>query len=206
MSADWFRNTTWNDSIERNFNEKLLRARRKQQYLRIQASTLARLHPEVALKLLDQYFSFKDEFDHAQAHVDRAKALLALGRISEALASYEAALAREVEFPNLQTQAFLDLPYLIATLDIREKFEYAMQLLERHKGRLTFPVDYFRWHAARALISAAEQDAVAAKAYAGHALEAAALGHSGFRNHPAIGLVTVQYDEVVKKLKACKVA
>ena len=71
------------------FDEKLRRARRKEQYLRIQACTLARSHPEVALKLLDRYFELQDDFDHAQAHVDRATALLALGRVGEALAAYE---------------------------------------------------------------------------------------------------------------------
>ena len=89
MSADWFRNTTWDGIIERAFDEKLRRARRKEQYLRIQACTLARSHPEVALKLLDRYFELQDDFDHAQAHVDRATALLALGRVGEALAAYE---------------------------------------------------------------------------------------------------------------------
>jgi hypothetical protein len=132
--------------------------------------------------------------------------LLALGRISEAIWSYEAALAREVEFPNLQTQAYLDLPYLIATRGIREKYEDAMQLLERHKARLMFPVDYFRWHTAWALITAAGHDVGAAKAHARHALDAAAREQSGFRYHPAIGLVTEQYDHMLRKLEAYCVA
>jgi hypothetical protein len=201
MSTDWFRNTTWNEAIQRGFNEKLHRARRKEQYLRIQACTLARSHPEVALKLLDQYFLLKDDFDHAQAHVDRATALLVLGRINEAIASYDAALAREVEFPNLQTQAYLDLPYLIATRGIRERYAYAMQLLEKHKARLMFPIDHFRWHAACALIAIGSHDPVAAKEHARRALDAAAHDHSGFRYHPAIGLVTDQYDGLVEELK-----
>ena len=74
MTTDWFRNTTWNKSVERAFDEKLRRAKRKEQYLRIQACTLARSYPEVALKLLDRYFELPDDFDHAQAHVDRATA------------------------------------------------------------------------------------------------------------------------------------
>jgi tetratricopeptide (TPR) repeat protein len=201
MSTDWFRNTTWNETVERNFNEKLHRARRKEQYLRIQASTLARSHPEVALKLLEQYFLMSDDFDHAQAHVDRAKALLALGRISESIASYKAALAREVEFPNLQTQAYLDLPYLIATRGIQERYAYAMQLLAEHKARLMFPIDHFRWHSAWALIAAAGQDTLAAKQHAQRALYAASLEHSGFRYHPTIGVVTEQYDDLIQKLE-----
>jgi len=201
MSADWFRNTIWNEAIEQSFNEKLHRARRKEQYLRIQACTLARSHPDVAIRLLDRYFSLKDDFDHAQAYVDRATALLTLGRTNEAVESYSAALAREVEFPNLLTQAYLDLPYLIATRGIRERYSYAMRILEQHKARLMFPVDHFRWHAACALITAETHDDVTAKAHAQRALEAAALDHSGFRYHPTVGLVTDQYDDLVQKLK-----
>jgi tetratricopeptide (TPR) repeat protein len=201
MTADWFRNTTWNEAVEQSFNEKLHRARRKEQYLRIQACTLARSHPDVALRLLDRYFSLRDNFDHAQAYVDRATALLTLGRINEAVESYSAALVREVEFPNLLTQAYLDLPYLIAARGIREKYSYAMQLLEQHKARLMFPVDHFRWHAACALIAAETHDTVAAKAHAQRALEAAALDHSGFRYHPTVGLVTDEYDGFVQRLK-----
>lgn len=205
MSADWFRNATWNEAVEQAFNEKLHRARRKEQYLRIQACTLARSHPEVALRLLDRYFALKDDFDHAQAYVDQATALLALGRVNEAIESYKAALAREAKFPNLQTLTYLDLPYLIATRGIREKYDDAINLLEKHKARLAsptaFPVDHFRWHAAYALIASEANDAAGAKVHAQSALEAAALDHSGFRYHPTVGLVTKQHDEVIQKLK-----
>jgi tetratricopeptide (TPR) repeat protein len=154
MGDDWFRNTTWNDAVEQAFNEKLSRARRKEQYLRIQACTLARSHPDVALRLLDRYFAMKDNFDHAQAFVDRATAFLTLGRIDEAIDSYNAALAREAEFPNLLTQAYLDLPYLIAVRAVRNQYHHAIQLLEKHTNRLMFPVDHFRWHTALALMAA----------------------------------------------------
>jgi len=206
MTTDWFRNTTWNEAVERAFDEKLRRARRKEQYLRIQACTLARSHPEVALKLLDRYFEMPDDFDHAQAHVDRARALLVLGRVNDAIASYEVALAREAAFPNLQTQAHLDLPYLIATHGIRGQYERALQLLEVHEARLMFPVDRFRWHAARALIAADSPEAGAAGVHAKRALEAATHEHSGFRYHPSVGLVTEQYDGVIRKLEAYSAA
>ena len=202
MSADWFRNTAWDDAIERAFDEKLRRARRKEQCLRIQACMLARSHPEVALKLLDRYFELHDDFDHAQAHVDQATALLTLGRVDEALEAYEAALAREAAFPNLQTQAYLDLPYVIATRSIRARFARALELLRLHESRLIFPVDYFRWHAAYALIGSATGEPETVRGHAGRALEAASRDDSGFRYHPSVGLVTPQYDDVVKKLEA----
>jgi tetratricopeptide (TPR) repeat protein len=200
MSADWFRNTTWDETIERAFDEKLRRARRKEQYLRIQACTLARDCPEVALKLLDRYFELPDDFDHAQGHVDRATALLALGRIDEALLAYEAALARESVFPNLLTQAYIELPYLVATRGISEQYKRALELLNLYQTRLMFPVDHFRWHAAYALITCATGDTETASAHANFALEAASRDHSGFRYHPSVGLVTKNYDDITRKL------
>jgi tetratricopeptide (TPR) repeat protein len=204
--TEWFRNTAWNASIERAFDAKLRRARRKEQYLRIQACTLARSHPEVALKLLDRYFALPNDFDHAQAHVDRATAYLALGRVADALVAYEDALTRESAFPKLQTEAYIAFPYLVATRAVQEQYARALELLLKYKSRLMFPVDHFRWHTARALIAAAAQDAKTAKLHSQEALEAAAREHSGFRYHPSVGLVTKQYDEVAKQLEALRAA
>lgn len=206
MTTDWYRNTTWNESVERAFNEKLERARRKEQYLRIQACTLAGSHPKVALELLDRYFQLPDDFDHAQAHVDRATALLALDRVEDGIAAYEAALAREAVFPNLLTQACLDLPYTVAAHGIREQYPRALELLHQHESRLMFPVDRFRWHAARALIAADFREDEVSRAHAQRALEAVASEHSGFQHHPCVGLVTVQFDGVIEKLKALSAA
>jgi tetratricopeptide (TPR) repeat protein len=202
MSADWFRNQEWDDGIERMFEEKLRRARRKEQYLRIQACTLAHSHPDVALRLLDRYFQLHNDFDHAQAHVDRATALLALGRVREALDAYEAALSREAVFPNLKTQAYLDHPFIVATRGIRDQYLRARELLELHESRLMFPADHFRWHAAHALIAATTGESDFARDHAERALEAASRDHSGFRYHPSVGLVTPQYVSVIEKLES----
>ena len=104
--------------------------------------------------------------------------------------------------PSAQTQAYLELPYLIATLGIREKYGYAIELLDKHRGRLMFPVQYFRWHAAHALIAADSNDVSTAKTHAQEALDAAGLDHTGFRYHPRIGLVTERYDNLLQKLKS----
>jgi tetratricopeptide (TPR) repeat protein len=200
MSDDWFRNTAWNETIAAHFEEKLGKARRKEQYLRIQASVLASTHPKIALQLLERYFALPDDFDHAQAHVDRAAALIALGRIDEALASYEAALRREVEFPKLQTETYLTLPYFIAVRGIEDQYDRALELLDEHKTRLMFPVDHFRWHAAHALILGARGQEPAATTHAKQALEAASRDKSEFRYHPSIGLVTENYTDVLEKL------
>ena len=155
-SKDWFRNSDWNEEIEAAFVAKLRRARDKSQYLRIQACTLTSTHPMVALKLLNQYFSLGDHLDLAQAYVDQATAYLAIGDVEQAIESYEAALTREHEFPNLQTHARLDLPFLIASRQIETLYDRALELLKMSEATLTFPVDSFRWHASHALIYGAQ--------------------------------------------------
>ena len=92
-NEDWYRNEKWNKEIESKFFEKLKLARKKEQYLRIQASTISKNYPNVALSLLEQYFSLKDDFDHAQAYCDMASAFLAKGEVEKAIESYGKALA-----------------------------------------------------------------------------------------------------------------
>jgi hypothetical protein len=87
----------------------------------------------------------------------------ATGPLEDAIASYEAALAREAAFPKLQTQAYHDLPYRIAAYGIRAHYGKALELLQNHEARLMFPVDRFRWHAARALIAADLKEAETAR-------------------------------------------
>ena len=57
----WFRKSTWDEKIAARFEEKLRRARRKEQYLRIQACCLASTFPVIALGLLDRYFAMPDQ-------------------------------------------------------------------------------------------------------------------------------------------------
>jgi tetratricopeptide (TPR) repeat protein len=203
MSSDeWFRNVDWDDLIAARFEEKLKRARRKEQYLRIQASTLASRKPEVALKLLDRYFELPDDFDHAQAHVDRAIAYLTMGQLENALKSYEAALAREEVFPRLLTGAWLDLPFLIAVQGVAARFDQALTLLDRFKARLMFPVDQFKWHAAKSIILYSRGDKRGAKVQASAALEAASRSASDFSHHSKVGLVGARYEDIRGRMES----
>ena len=200
MADDWFRNEKWNADVARRFEEKLGRARRKAQYLRIQASVLAATDPLVALQLLDRYVAMADTFDHAQAHVDRATALTVLGRIDEAADAYEAALAREAEFPKLQTQAYLQLPMLVASKELRARYGRAIDVLDQNVDRLMFAVDHFLWHASRALILVGQGDRGASVLHAQSALDAASRNDSGFRYHPTVGLVGDKHYELLEQL------
>ena len=206
MSDDWFRNRDWNAAIARRFDEKLRRARRKEQYLRIQASTLARTHPDTALELLDRYFQLTDDFDHAQAHVDRATAYQALGRIEDAARAYEAALKREVVFPQLLTQAYLEFPMLVATQRLAARYDQALAVLKAHSDRPMFPVDRFLWHTAHTLILSATGNSSDASIHAAQALDAASSDKSGFRYHSSLGLVNERHRELIKTLASVSAA
>ena len=195
-SEDWYRNTEWNVAIEAAFEAKLRRARRKEQYLRIQACVLASVRPDIALALLDRYFQLPDKFDNAQAHVDRANAYLAQGKLPEAMLSLEDALNREAEYPHSLTQAYLDLPYLIAVNGVAEQYARAKELLVAQRKRLMFPVDTFKWNVASALIAKARNEYDSSRLFARAALEAAGADRSDFRYHPSVGLVGESYGEV----------
>jgi tetratricopeptide (TPR) repeat protein len=198
---DWFRSTTWDDKIAAQFEAKLKRARRKGQYIRIQACTLAETHPEVALLLLDKYFEQEDRFDEAQAYVDRATALTSLGRADEAVAAYEDALRAEARNPGLLTQAGIELPYLVAVTAQVEQYDRALRVLNKSRERLAFPVEHFKWNAAQALIAGARKQMSEAREFAKRALEAASKDHSGFRYHAKLGLVSKEHADALRRLQ-----
>ncbi|MEP7242114.1 MAG: hypothetical protein ABI885_00360 [Gammaproteobacteria bacterium] len=197
---DWFRNTEWNALVERTFEEKLRRARQKSQYLRIQANALAESHPAVALQLLRRYFELEDKFDWAQAYCDQATASLSLGRLADAVSCYEKALHREAESTNLKTQAYLELPFLIATRRLQDRFDQAEQILKNHRSRLTFPVERFMWHSSWALIAHSRGDGVRASEHASQALIEAQQRYSGMQYHPVIGLVSQRHQALIDDL------
>jgi tetratricopeptide (TPR) repeat protein len=195
---EWFRNTTWNPVIEAEFRSRLSRARDKSQYLRIQAHYLAEVVPEAALRLLAEYFLHEKAVDHAQAQVDRARAHVALGDLDAAVTAYEAALAREREFPNLVTQAAIDLPVLIAEKKLTRHYARAIELLS--EAHTTFPVERYRVHGARALLLAEVGRHAEAKQEAELALAAAREQKSGFRYHQRLGLALRRADDFARRI------
>lgn len=201
-SEDWYRNEKWNEEIESKFFEKLNRARRKEQYLRIQACTIASTKPDVALSLLKQYFELDNDFDHAQAYCDMATAYIAKGEIENAINAYGKALERELAFPNLKTDAYILYPMLIVENKFINLYQSASEVLDEHQERLMFPVDHFRWHAAKAIIAASFGSKELAAEHARMAFDAAKIKKSGFRFHQSLGLVGKEYKGVVSELRA----
>jgi tetratricopeptide (TPR) repeat protein len=199
---DWCQKTSWNADVEAAFFDRLARARNKVWYLRIQASWLVSSHPEVALRLLDRYFALGADTDEAEAHFNRGRAYAALRNMDAALAAFEAALAREDAYPLFRTWAFIELPALIAVERKSALYDRAVAVLTMHKDQLTFPVQYYKWYGALALIADAQGRRSEAQAAARQALNAANMTHSGFRHHPDVGLVADRNDALGTRLKA----
>ena len=197
----WWQNTAWNEDIEAAFCSKLARARNKSFYLRNQARSLASSHPEVALRLLDRYFALGADSSEAEAHFYRARSYLALRNVAAAVSAFEATLAREEAVPNFCTWAFHELPVLIATERITPLYDKAIQILMKHKDRLTFPIQRYQWHGALALILYEQGRKPEAEHESKQALEAAELTHTGYQYHPNVGLVGDTADEFGNRLR-----
>ena len=196
---DWYRNTDWNESIEEHFYSKLKRARtQRDQYLVIQALTLADKRPEVSIRLVREYFeSRKNQFDDVRALLAKANAFVALNDIESCISTFKEMLEREREFPNHQTGVYLDYPYLVATQKIEHEYANALDVLNEHFDRLTFPLDYFKWHASKALINNDGSEAQ-------KALDVAKVKKSGFSFHQDVGLVGKVHEKTIKHL--CKIS
>jgi tetratricopeptide (TPR) repeat protein len=199
---EWFRNEEWNSEIEAHFYEKLRGSRDKSQYLRIQAGYLAKNNPEISLALLDKYFELGEHFDKAQAYVDQANAYIALGRRQQAILSYQAALIREQEYPNLKTDAWSQYALLVATEKESELYEHALTILMNYEPTSTsFPIDVFCWFASFAILSETIGENDRARKAAFKALDVSELRHSGYRYHPTVGLVGKEYDIIRTELR-----
>lgn len=198
---DWCQNTSWNADIEAAFLGKLARAKNKAWYLRIQAAALVSSHPEVALRLLDQYSALGADSSQAEAHFNRGRAHAALRNVDAAIAAFEAAVACEAANPLFRTWVYVELPVLIATERRQALYDRALELLARNKGRPLFPAELYKWHGARALILHDRGEASAARDAARQALDAASSTRSGFRHHPNVGLVADTSDAFGTRLR-----
>ena len=128
-------------------------------------------------------------------------AFVALGQTGEAVDSYKKALERERQRPSYRTTAWSEFVLLVADRRLESDFDEALRVLGENQSGLIFPKLMFAWHGAYALIQAQMGHRQGAKEHAVKALEAAQMGHSGFRRHPKIGLVGSEHDGIRKKLR-----
>lgn len=203
MATDWFRQEVWHEEIEKDFFAKLARSRsQRDQYLVIQALTIATSYPMVSIRLIDLYFETKkSSFDDVRALCARADALLTAGQIESAITTMKEILAIERIKPNQKTNMFVDYPFLVATNNISSEYVDALAVLDERESDLVFPVSKFKWHAAKSLIHRALRNSDDSKQEAALALEAAQVKTSGFRYHQDLGLVGEQYKDAVAALR-----
>lgn len=201
-NEDWYRHEHWSPEIEKGFFEKLDRARsQRDQYLAIQALTLAPHDPAVALKLVDRFFETRnEEFHDLTVLMAQAEAYLSLGDFAESVDSYKAVLEHEKKHPGHRSNTRVTLPYLIAQHKVRSEYEFALDLLNETAEELTFPVDKFRWQAACALIFADQGLVDEARNHARFAITIANIRKSGFQYHQDLGLVGDNENQVVKSM------
>jgi tetratricopeptide (TPR) repeat protein len=201
-SHDWYTNTSWNEEIERVFFEKLARAKsQRDQYLAIQAWTLASFDPDVALRLADHYFETRrDDFHDTRALNARADAYRTLGNVPDTVRAYKEILALEEEAPNPKTNSYVDFPYFVASESLTDEFDFALGVLEKRKADLRLPINRFLWHAAYALIQDHREEHALASEHARQALDASEVEDSGFRYLMNIGLVGDEHQPLKEKL------
>lgn len=201
---DWFRRTTWDSDDQEAFFARLKRSRgqfHKAQYLRIQAYYLQKNYPDEALKLLEMIREeFPEPFELASTYLQTAQCLVALGKKEESIQWFRKVLIQEEEHKGVQTTGYLDFPTFIVTDERKELYSEAKKILLQHVGRLTFPVDKYRWNMAMALIEWEDGNLTKASDHASEAIKASKLEHSGFRYHPNVGLVKKQDKRIRKSL------
>ncbi len=203
---DWFRRTTWTEKDKAAFFERLGRSRgagNKAQYVRIQAAHLAQagLHND-AIELLDLFFvEFPDDLFRAMAHHQKAQSLAATGQTEAAIEQFRLTIQAEQDRPNVRTQVWLDFPWFVATNRMRDLYDEALGVLDRHRASLLLPVEEYRMAATCALLAAEDGRTADAREQARLALAAAAKEHSGLRYHPTLGLVEEQDKAVRNRLE-----
>ncbi len=203
MATDWFRQGEWNKRIEQEFFAKLARARtQRDQYLVIQALTISQLVPTVALRLVDLYFGTKkNNFEDVRALSAKADAYLALSQTELAIEAMKSILAVEKARPNYKTTKYVDYPFLVATQHISSEYHEALAVLDERKSDLIFPLDKFKWHAAKSLIHHSLLELDDSRRHAALALKAAKVKMSGFRYHQDLGLVGEGLKDTVASLR-----
>jgi tetratricopeptide (TPR) repeat protein len=210
--SDWFRNKTWTTAIESEFFTKLSRAREysRAQYLKIQAielietGDLSLLEPAETLlnKVLTEY---------PENETQRSMCLSSLGDIYRlrrnlivALDFYKMAVDFEEIFPNVQTNAYLDLTEMAIRSHRKDLYEVCESLIAGRAKHALFNVANYRGYSFLSVINFRNGNFTAALQYADAAERYASLTSSGLQYHKSLGVVTLReawLDELIAGYK-----
>jgi tetratricopeptide (TPR) repeat protein len=125
-----------------------------------------------------------------------------LGERDMALRAYQQVFNAQREFKGLRTTAHLTYAWIIAVGRVTQLYEDALQVLDEFASPIEFPVDKYKSNAVRAMIAEDRGDTVAARHYAGIALDGLEKKSSGLRYHPSVGLVRDPDALVVRRLRS----
>ena len=201
-SDDWFRNTTWNNEIEAEFEARLKRSRgafNKAQYLRIQASYLLdnsdKNNQLVGLRLMERLIKDypTEEFSTIFGHEQIGDYFLKHGDID--IAEQQFRIVTDY-YKNKKSRsgtsgiADLKLAETILTSNQADKFEEAYQLCKEYPiGELTMNSDKFYYAALAARLCDKMNKKEEAKDYAKTAITLSKITEPQFSRHKTVGLV-----------------
>jgi len=193
---EWYRQQSWDQDAASNFEVRLSRARRRGEYLRIQALTLADTclakNARPAIELAKRNLERDPEgIFAAQMHAVIARASVKLGDVEAAIVAYRDAVRLEHARPNVRGYYYLEFAWLIAANSISDLYDEALEAMENNKADqgLIFPANQYRYFASLAFIAADTDDMSTARRKATHALTAASAERGPFRRLPAAGIV-----------------
>jgi tetratricopeptide (TPR) repeat protein len=208
--TDWYRNTTWNEAIESDFNARLKRSRtpfNRCQYLVIQAGTIRQSeNPVFLLAAVALANRAVNEHPHpaflAGAHLAKAHALVDLGRPTDAIDSFRAAVAAQRAYPgmkHLTHLAFGELALSLRRTDLYAEVEALFP--EFGDADELFPANAFQSNYLRAAFAEAKGEMDQARRYAEKALAASRATQTEFRYHRKVGLFQGAAPDVLEHLR-----
>jgi tetratricopeptide (TPR) repeat protein len=156
-----------------------------------------------AIALFDHVIDrYSNSMSFVQALSAKADCLLDSGDIDGALIYYDRAIEQMRIKPNVQTWAWLDFAWVVATREVSSRYDAALGVLDEfgNARQALFPVVVFRLYASRALIQSASGLTNLAIDAARTALDAADKDESGLRYHPKVGVVGIRYEDVRSRL------
>jgi tetratricopeptide (TPR) repeat protein len=199
IDRNWFRNTTWNEEIEKHFFLKLSRVRDKgmqAQYLKLQAGSLAYTCEENLMKIAERLISLLFS-DYPDNKTEKSTAFETLGYIYQnygnyhkALDYYREAINYEKIFPYSITNAFMYYALLVIKVKRTDLYDDVEKVLFEERYQYgSFPITQYRKNAILSIISKHKGNTEKAKYYADLAEQNVAAPESGFNKHKTLGLV-----------------
>jgi hypothetical protein len=207
--SDWYRQTEWTSSVEKEFECRLARSRgQRSEYLRIQALTLAEQNvselASVAINLAKRQLELSPEgISAAQMWATIAKASTQLDRHNDTVEAYRHSVRLEARRPNVRGYHYIDFAWYAATNSAVEIYPEVLAAIEEimQEQDLVFPLIQYRFFGALALMAADSGDTSKAQRMALNAISAANKERGPFWRRPFLGLIKGNVDVLRSRLE-----